>query len=465
MSAEKLKIKTTSLPKSRIAVELEIPAAKCQSSYEEAISRLSKSVKLPGFRKGKVPRAVIVQRIGIEQIKASALERLIDGIWKEAINTESIQPLCDPEVQGGIENIFQKFEPSKSLQLTLETDVTPSPKLKKTKGLEVEVQASVFDPKRIDELIEQSRKQLATLVPIENRAAQLGDVAVMNFKGSYKDDGSDIEGGSSESMDIDLEEGKMIPGFIEGIIGMVLNEEKTIKCKFPDDYPQKDSRGREASFQVKLKDLKTRELPELNDDFAQQTSDKKTIKELRLELEEKLKDDAKRQNTSNRHEALLNMLSKQLEVELPKTLIDQEVRNIIEQTARKFADQGMDVKSLFTQDLVKSLMDSSRGEAEDNLRKSMALQVLADDEQIEVKDKDIEDKANELTKEFPKNQKIDQNRLKEVVKEDLLQNKLLEWLEANNTVIETVSGTGSKRSKKTSKAKGTKQSPKAKDKE
>jgi len=95
----------------------------------------------------------------------------------------------------------------------------------------------------------------------------------------------------------------------------------------------------------------------------------------------------------------------------------------------------------------------------------MALQVLADVEQIEVKDKDIEDKANELTKEFPKNQKIDQNRLKEVVKEDLLQNKLLEWLEANNTVIETVSGTGSKRSKKTSKAKGTKQSPKAKDKE
>ena len=455
MSAEKLKIKTTSLPKSRIAVSLEIPAAKCESSYEEAISRLSKSVKLPGFRKGKVPRAVILQRLGIQQIKATALERLIEGVWKEAINTEAIEPLCEPEVQGGIESIFEKFEPSKSLEITFETDIYPSPKLKKTKGLEVEAESIIFDPKRVDELIEQSRKQLATLVPIENRAAQLGDIAVMSFKGKYVDDGSDIEGGSSESMDIDLEEGKMIPGFIEGIIGMVLNEEKNLKCKFPDDYPQKDSQGREASFHVKLEDLKTRELPELNDDFAQQASDKSNMKDLRLELEEKLKEDAKRRNNSNRHEALLNSLSKELEVELPKTLIDQEVRNIIEQTARKFADQGMDVKSLFTQDLVQSLMESSRGEAEENLKRSMALKVLAEEEKIEVKDKDIEAKTKELNEELSKNQKIDQNRLKEAVKEDLLQNKILEWLEENNTVIETVSETDKKPSKGSPKAKAT----------
>ena len=437
MSSDQLKIKKSNLPKSRIALELNVPATQCLAAYDETLSRLSRSVKLPGFRKGKVPKAVVVQQLGAEQIKASALEKLIDQAWKDAIQKESIKPLCDPDIQGGIEKLFQNFNPSQGINLILETDIEPTPKLKQTKGLEIKMEEVKYDSKKVDELIDQSRKQLATLIPVDNRTATIGDVAVISFKGNYVDNGNEIEGGNTDSMDIDLEKGKMIPGFIEGIIGMALNEEKEINCIFPEDYPQEESKGREAIFTVKLKDLKARELPDLNDDFAKQSSDKSTIKELREDLEQKVKEETVQNNTNKKHEALLNTLVDQLEIDLPKTLIDQEIRNLIEQTARRFAEQGMDVKKLFTQELVQSLMESSKDEAESNLKRIFALRELAKIENIVVSETEIEAKMKEFAKEIPKDQKVNLKKLKEMVTEDILQSQLLEWLEENNTIVKT----------------------------
>merc|ERR1712072_1023177 len=135
-------------------------------------------------------------------------------------------------------------------------DITPIPTLKKSSGLTAEVENLIFDPKKVDELIEQSRAQLATKVPVTNRPAKKGDIALVSFKGKFSDDGSEIEGGSAESLEIELEKGRMIPGFIEGIIGMSVNDEKLLKCEFPEDYQQKEAQGRKAEFQVTLKDLK-----------------------------------------------------------------------------------------------------------------------------------------------------------------------------------------------------------------
>ena len=204
MSAEALKITTNSLPGSRIAVELEIPAKRCKASYEEALSRLSRSVKLPGFRQGKVPRAVILQQIGIARIKATALEALLETVWREAITQESIEPLCEPELSGGFEKLFEGFNPTEKLKVILETDIAPIPKLKSTKGLEAKVEVVSFDPAKVDDLIKESQKQLATIVPVENRPATKGDVAVLSFKGTYED-GSDIEGGSADAFEVELD--------------------------------------------------------------------------------------------------------------------------------------------------------------------------------------------------------------------------------------------------------------------
>ena len=437
MSASQLKVTTNSLPGSRIAVKLEVAADRCKSSYEEALSRLSRTANLPGFRKGKVPKAVILQQMGVARIQASALETLLQKVWIEAIDQESIEPLSEPEVKDEFESLLKNFNEDKNLILNLETDVAPSPILKATKGLKAQVEKIEFDPGKVDELIEQSRKQLATLIPVESRGAKMGDIAVINFHGTYTDDGSEVEGGKGDSMDLELEDGRMIPGFIEGIIGMKINEEKSLKCQFPNEYHQEDARGRKANFVVTLKDLKTRELPKLDDQFAQQASDKKNMVELKEDLTKRLKEDAERKQIKSRQESLLNALVLELEVEIPNALIEQEVKNIVENTARNFAQQGIDVKSMFTPELVESLMKSSREEAEENIRRQLALNALAKGEKIEVSEQELEMKLKEVKEELGNERKIDTNKLKEVVSADLLKEKLLNWLEKNNTILET----------------------------
>ena len=436
MSAASLKVTSTTRPGSRLAVEVAIPAERSQASYEAAISQLSRSVNLPGFRKGKVPRSVLIQQLGGLRIRATALENLVDAIWRDTIKQETIEALGQPEVDGGYEALLESFEPGKPLSVTFESDVAPTPTLKATKGLKAEAESVSFDAAKVDEMLEQSRRQLATVVPVEGRKAAEGDIAVVGFKGTYSDDGSEIEGGSSESMDVDLEHGRMIPGFIEGVVGMAIGDSKTVACNFPEDYPKEDARGRKASFEIELKDLKTRELPDLDDDFAKQASEQETLAELRTDLEKRLKDDAERRTTSNRRDALLAALVEQLEVELPETLVQQEVRNLVEQTAAQFSQQGMDVKSLFTPELVRNLMETSRPEAEERLRRSLALSALAEAESLKIEDPEIDAKVKEVKAELSGERDIDPNRLRQAVIEDLLQEKLLGWLEENSTVSE-----------------------------
>jgi len=415
-----------------------VPGERCKNSYDEALRKLSRSISIPGFRKGKVPKTVVIQQLGVKRIQASALESLLQKVWTETLDQEGIEPLCEPELEDGFETILENFNPEKTLILKLETDITPIPTLKKSSGLTAEVENLIFDPKKVDELIEQSRAQLATKVPVSDRAAQKGDIALVSFKGSFSDDGSEIEGGSADSIEIELEQGRMIPGFIEGVIGMNINDEKILKCEFPKDYHQEEAKGRKAEFNVSLEDLKIKELPELNDEFAKQASDKENMSDLRADLEKRLKEDNDRKQAKTRQDSLLDVLVKELEVDLPKSLIDQEVRIIVEQTAQNFAQQGIDVKSMFTPELVKSLMESSKGEAEKKLRQKFALKALAKSEKIEVSDKEINSKLEQVEADIKlSNEKnIDAERLKEAITDDLLQEKLFAWLEENNTVVE-----------------------------
>ena len=442
-----LKVSTHPRPGSRVALEVAIPGGRCQASYDAALEKLSRSVKLPGFRKGKVPRSVLIQQLGPLRIRATALEDLVESVCRDALQQEKIEALGRPELKEGFETVLDRFNPGSELVLTLEMDVKPSPTLKTTQGLKAEATSVTFDPARVEELLEQSRRQLATLVPVEGRPAAMGDVARIRFSGVFADTAEPIEGGSSEGMDVDLEEGRMIPGFVEGIVGMDVAASREVKCSFPESYPQQEAAGREAIFTITLVDLKTRELPELDDAFAQQASDKATLEELKADLESRLKDDAERRHQANRQEALLEALVEQLQVELPETLIQQEVRNVVEQTASQIAQQGMDVKKVFTPDVVRSLMDTSRPEAEKRLRRSMALRALATTEKIVVPEAELSARVGEVRRELGDRPNIDEARLRQAVADDLLQEKLLAWLEANATISEITPSGGEEEEK------------------
>ena len=436
-----LKVKTSSLPGSRLALEVGVPAGRCKASYEAAVDRLSRSVRLPGFRKGRVPKPVLLQQIGPLRVKASALEDLVDSVLRDAVEQEKVEVLGQPSLSGNFEELLEKFDPAKELVLTLEMDVAPTPTLKSTKGLSAEAESVAYDPARVDELLDQSRRQLATLVPVSDRAAAMGDVAVVSFSGVFSDDKSAIEGGSANGLDVELEEGRMISGFVEGVVGMKPGDKKDVDCQFPDDYPEETCRGRKALFSITLDELKGRELPALDDAFAQQASDKKTLSELREDLESRLKQDAEQRQKNNRHEALLKALVDQLEVELPESLIKEEINSLLQETAAQMAQQGMDVKKLFTPETVQNLAQASRGEATERLQRSLALKALAKAEDISVADKDLEAKIKEVSAGFSDTNKIDPQRLRDAVAEDLLRETLLSWLEENAklTMVEPAS--------------------------
>ena len=452
MKEQSLIVKTRPLPQSRISIELDIPSTSCKSILDETINTISRSAKLPGFRSGKIPKQVLIQRIGLTQLYASALEKIIDKFWKEALKTESIEPLCEPELEDGFESLLSKFNPEKNLKLILTTDIAPKLKLKKTKGIKVEIEKNKFDPKSIDEALEKSRNQLATIVPVVNRPAKMGDIALISFDGIYKDSKESIEGGSSDSMDLELEKNKMIPGFVEGIIGMKINEKKKLNLTFPEDYADEKSKGKKAIFTIHLKDLKEKELPELNDEFAKQSANKKTLKELKKDIESQLKDNFEKTQNNIRIEALIEALTKELEVEIPKSMIDLEVRSNIEQTAQRFAQQGLDIKSTFTPELIKSLAESSRPQAEKNVLSTLALKALSEEENIDADKAEIDSKMKEFEIEIKQSKnKIDTEKLKDAIRNDLVKDKLINWLEENSEIIE-----------KTKKEKTPKKPPKAK---
>jgi trigger factor len=417
-----------------MALEVSVAGDRCRASYEAALLKLSRSVRLPGFRKGKVPRPVLLQQIGPLRIRATALEDLVDSAFREALGQVEIAALGRPELNEGFEAVLERFEPGRELSFTLELDVEPTPKLRSTRDLSAEVEEETFNPARVDELLEQSRRQLATLVPVDDRAAASGDVAQVSFSGTYSDSGEPISGGSSDGMEVELEESRMIPGFVEGIIGMKPGQTATVSCVFPESYPQEEAAGRKAEFSITLIELKTRELPPLDDDFARQAGDKETLAELRADLEKRLREDGERRRKESRNDALLAALVEQLEVELPETLVQQEVRNLVEQTAGQIAQQGMDVRKLFTPDLVRSLMDTSRPEAEQRLRRSLALKALAAAESIEVAAEEIETKLEEVRRGLSDTARIDPERLRLAVADDLLRDKLLAWLEGHCTL-------------------------------
>nr|YP_002049087.1 trigger factor [Paulinella chromatophora]ACB42877.1 trigger factor [Paulinella chromatophora] len=429
-----LRIKASKRPHSRIALELTIPAKRCQVDYNAAIEKLSLNLIIPGFRKNKIPRSVMIKQIGLEKIYTVALESLIESVYIEVLDQESIEAIGQPELNKSFDRLLECFNPSSDIIVILETDVLPKPILKKTKELIAIVQPLDPDIFNIDELLEQSRKRLTTSKLVKNRPARSGDISVINFTGSYKDNREIIH---SDNVEINLEDHYMLTGLTEGIIGMRINEKKDIECQFSESHVKKDTLGRKAIFNVTLKQLKVRENPTLNDAFAKQVSESLTLLELQSELKIHVKKEIDLHTQFNRQEALVKALIEQLELEIPETLIQQEIYYLIEQTARKLAQKGTDVKRLFTPELVRSLMNTSRVEAEKNLRRSLALKTLAEVEKIVVSANEINEKINQISEIGNNPELLNNHEIRHAVLDDLLQDKLLDWLELNSKVKES----------------------------
>lgn len=435
-----MKVTQEKLPASQIGLEIEITPEMSSKAYEKALQEFTRNANIPGFRKGKVPRQVLLQRFGSSRIKATVVEDLIQDSLKKAVENEKIQTMGQFSLQSSFDELVEQFEPGSPLTFAAAIDVPPEVKLGEYTGLTVKAEEVKYDPSKVDTVLEDYRKRAATLVPVEGRVAEQGDMAIVDFAGRFADapegeEPGEIPGGSAEDFQIELSEGKFIPGFVEGTFGMSPGETKEVEVSFPEDYPQEDLAGKPAVFAITLKELKAQELPDLDDDFAQEVSDFETVAELRESLETRYQKEAEQKTKDNKHEALLTELVKHIEVELPETLIKQEIDYSVTQTAMQFSQQGMDVKKMFTQEIVSMLRQQARPESITRIQRTLALGEIAKQQALEVEASAIEAKMNEILAEYAgQDREIDTDRLREVVSEDLLKDKILGWLEEHGSI-------------------------------
>ena len=433
-----MKVTQEKLPASQIGLEIEITPEMTKQSYEKVIQNFARTANIPGFRKGKVPRQILLQRMGNVRIKAAALEELIQNGLQEALKQEEIQPIGQPQLSSSFEELVSQYDPGKPMTFSATVDVQPEVNLAQYSGMLVQAEEAKYEPSGVEKILEENRQEMATLIPVTERAAQSGDVAVVDFQGYLRSEGEsdaqqEIPGAQGTDFQVELQPGRFIEGFVDGIVGMNPGETKEIPAQFPEEYPQKEVAGRPAVFTVTLKEIKEKELPELNDDFAQAASEFETLAELRSSLEARLQGEADRKTKVNKEQALSNELLKQLEVDLPETLILQEVDALLTQTAMQLSNQGIDVKKLFTQENIAQLRQQSRPEAIERLKRSLAFGEVAKRESLEVEAAELEARVKELMKQYT-GQNIDTDRLQQVVQEEILTEKIMKWLEEHATI-------------------------------
>ncbi|MCZ2205679.1 trigger factor [Cylindrospermopsis raciborskii] len=428
-----MKITQEKLEKSQIGLEIEITQESTREKYEQVIKDLMRNVNIPGFRKGKVSRQILLQRIGTNRVKASVLEELIPEAIEQAVKQEDIKAIGQPKLVSSFDDLIGKYKPGETLTFSAAVDVEPEVNIKQYTGMQIKAEEVKYDSSQVDRAIEEEREKIATLVPVEGRAAQLGDVALVDFHGVLTEDPKPIPGAEGEDFSVDLNEDRFIPGFVSGIVGMIPGETREIPAQFPDNYPNEELANKAALFTVTLKEIKERELPELDDNFAEEVSDFKTLAELIASLEKQFQQKVEEKNTENKHQALFQELLQHVEIDLPETMIEQQVDHKLEKTAFNLAQQGLDVRKLLTRETVIQFRENIRPSAIEDLKRDLAIREIAKRESITVDKEEVEKKAAEMLQQYS-SEDIDVKNLNLVLEIELEREKVLDWLIANSSL-------------------------------
>lgn len=434
-----MKVTQEKLPNSQIGLEIEIPAETTRKVYEQVVQNLTRSVNIPGFRKGKVPRQILLQRLGSQRIKESAVEDLVQNGIKDAIAQETIEALGNYKLISPFEALVSQFQPGEPITISASVDVPPEVKLGDYSNISVKVEETTPDPDGVDKFLQERRVKLATLIPVESRPAQMGDVATVDYQAVLvpEEEGeTESQVGEANDFQIELEENAPIPSIVEGIVGMNPGETKEVPTQFPDDYGREDLAGKSAKFTITLKEIKEKELPELDDEFAEEISDMSTMAELRESLTKQFAEAAEKATTNSKQQAVLNALLEQVEMELPETLIDKEIQTMLTQTLMQMESYGLDVRKILTPEMLPEMRERSRPDAVKRIKESFTLKQVAKEQSIAVTPEEIQTKSQELMEQLA-GQDVDPNRLEDFVKTDLLQEKALQWL-AEHATIELV---------------------------
>jgi trigger factor len=372
----------TELPESRVRVQAEVPAEEVEKRVAVAARALGRNLRIPGFRKGKVPPPVIIQRVGREAVLDEAVRESIAGWYSAAIGAAKVVPVGEPDLD--LEDLPAEGEP---LRFSIEIGVRPTATLGDYRGLEVGRRDPEVADEAIDAEVEQLRDRMAKLETVE-RPAETGDFVVMDFLGSI--DGVPFGGGEGRDQMVELGSGRLVPGFEDQLAGASAGEEKTVTIDFPDDYGAAELAGKQAEFAVTVKEVKAKELPELDEDFAAEAGFD-TIEELREDIRERLAEAQEREIEAEFREAALDAAVAAATVEVPEPLIEARAKEMWDEMAHTLSHQGIS-REMFLQYANKSeeeLTAENREPAERDLRREAVLAAVVEAEGIEASEDDV----------------------------------------------------------------------------
>jgi trigger factor len=380
--AAQLTTRTSELDDSRVRVDVEVGPEDIERELQEAAKALGGDLKIPGFRKGKVPPQVVLQRVGRDAVLDEAVRRALPGWYERAILDAGVAVVGDPSVD--LESLPDKGDP---LQFSIEVGVRPKAELGDYKGLEVGRRDPEVTDEQVNEELERLRESGASLETVD-RAAQSGDFVVLDFVGSV--DGEPFEGGEARGYPLELGSGRLVEGFEEQLTGAKAGDERDVAVKFPEDYRAEELAGKDAVFAVTVKEVKEKRLPALDDDMALEAG-YDTLDELREEVSGRIREAHEREIEGEYREAAVDVAAGNATIDLPHSLVHAKAHEMWANTRRRLQQQGLD-PAQYLQLTGKSehdLIDESEPDAERALRRESVLAAIVEAEGIEVSDDEL----------------------------------------------------------------------------
>ena len=408
-------------------LEFTIEAKKFDEAIQTVYKKSARYFKIPGFRNGKAPFKMVEKMYGIEMFYEDAFNEVAPSVYEEGLKEAKIEAVSRPEID------IKQMESGKDVIFTAVVQTKPEVKLGKYKGIEIKKHEYTVTDKDIEHELGHMAEKNARLVSIEDKPVESGNITVIDFEGFV--DGKAFEGGKAQNYELTIGSNTFIPGFEDQIIGMKLDEEKDVKVKFPDEYFSKDLAGKDATFKVKLHEIKKKEMPEINDELAKDVSEFDTLKELKESIKEKLEKDNETRAKYETQDEAIETVCNNAKVDIPSGMIDAETEHMEKDMEQRLSYQGMKFEDYLQ--MIGKTRDSFREEykpqAEKQVKSRLVLEAIAKDAKLEATEKEISDKITEMAKAYGQKEEDVKNneQLISYVKESIKSEKTIDFIVQN----------------------------------
>ncbi|MGX9290958.1 trigger factor [Bacillus sp. A015] len=407
---------------------VEVDAETFNKALDDAFKKVVKQVSIPGFRKGKVPRGLFEQRFGVESLYQDALDILLPVEYPKAIDEAGIEPVDRPEID------VEKIEKGESLIFTAKVTVKPEVKLGDYKGLNVEKDDTTVTDEDVQEELKALQNRQAELVVKEEGAIENGDTVVLDFEGFV--DGEAFEGGKAENYSLEIGSGSFIPGFEEQLVGLEAGAEKDVEVTFPEEYHAEDLAGKPAVFKVNIHEIKAKELPALDDEFAKDVDEEvETLAELTEKTKKRLEEAKENEAEGKLREELVAKASENAEVDIPQAMVDTELDRMMKEFEQRLQMQGMNLELYFQfsgQD-EDALKEQMKEDAAKRVKSNLTLEAIAAAEDLQVSDEEVEEELSKMAEAY--NMPVENIKQAigstDAMKEDLKVRKAIDFLVEN----------------------------------